>query len=163
MANKKRRGSKQTSNKSNGVKRTVSSHNSLEILAKTAYRERVKVIRQDESLTGQLREGLDYDPIHQKRRIRASVSTMEEVKKRVQHLCPDVPGIYSTDEEWIEINAFPSPAYDYEERFTFSALRCAIWMLDHIRDINRIPLRYITYSGVVKCAEQIVNDDMNHI
>ena len=36
-------------------------------------------------------------------------------------------------------------------------------MLDHIRDINRIPLRYFTYSGVVKCAEQIVNDDMNHI
>ena len=71
--------------------------------------------------------------------------------------------MYYTEEEWIEISAFPSPAYDYEERFTFSALACAIWMLDHIRDINRIPLRYFTYSGVVKCAEQIVNDDMNHI
>lgn len=152
MANKKRRGSKQTSNKSNGVKRTVSSHNSLEILAKTAYRERVKVIRQDESLTGQLREGLDYDPIHQKRRIRASVSTMEEVKKRVQHLCPDVPGIYSTEEEWIEINAFPSPAYDYEERFTFSALACAIWMLDQIRDINRMK----DLEAVLPIADSVV-------
>ena len=35
-------------------------------------------------------------------------------------------------------------------------------IIDEIRKYG-IPLRYFTYSGVVKCAEQIVNDDMNHI
>ena len=103
-----------------------------------SFRERTKCIRHDETLTPELREGLDYDPIRQKRRIRATIATMEEVKKRVQHLCPDVPDIYTTEEEWIEINAFPSPAYDYEERFTISTLASAVWMLDQIRDSNRM-------------------------
>ena len=85
-----------------------------------------------------MREGLDYDPVRQRRRIQATLATMEEVKSKVQDICPDVPDIYSTEEEWIEINAFPSPAYDFEERYTFSALGCAIWILDQIRDMNRI-------------------------
>ena len=136
MAKKKHKQYNQSSSKKNHV--TGSARSRLEAYAKESYRERTKTIRHDETLTPELREGLDYDPIRQKRRIRASVATMDEVKKRVQHICPDVPDIYSTEEEWIEINAFPSPAYDYEERYTFSTLASAIWMLDQIRNENRM-------------------------
>ncbi len=138
MAKKKHNQNKYSSAKkiSNKFKDSVQAR--LEFQAKESYRERTKVIRHDESLTPDLREGLDYDPIRQKRRIRATIATMEEVKKRVQHFFPDVPGIYSTEEEWIEINAFPSPAYDFEEHYTFSALASAIWMLDQIRDVDRM-------------------------
>ena len=128
MAKKKYKQYNQSSAKKNHI--TGSARSRLEAYAKESYRERTKTIRHDETLTPELREGLDYDPIRQKRRIRASVATMDEIKKRVQYLCPDVPDIYSTEEEWIEINAFPSPAYDYEERYTFSTLASAIWLLD---------------------------------
>ena len=137
MAKKKQKQNNHSSKKGSN-KHKDSPRSRLECSARESYRERTKCIRHDETLTPELREGLDYDPIRQKRRIRATIATMEEVKKRVQHLCPDVPDIYSTEEEWIEINAFPSPAYDYEERFTFSALASAIWMLDQIRDSNRM-------------------------
>ena len=65
----------------------------LECSARESYRERTKFIQHDETLTPELREGLDYDPICQKRRIPATITTMAESKKRAQHLCTDVPGV----------------------------------------------------------------------
>ena len=129
MAKKKHNQNKHSSSKKSSNKKGDPFQSKLEFRVRDSYRERTKTIRHDVSLTPDIREGLDYDPIRQKRRIQATIATMEEVKRRVQHLCPDVPDIYSTEEEWIEINAFPSPAYDFEERYTFSALGSAIWIL----------------------------------
>ena len=138
MAKKKRKQNKQSSPAKATPSAISGGNRYMEDYAKAAYRERARVIKHDESLTGDLREGLDYDPVRQRRRIQATLATMEELKSKVQDICPDVPNIYSTEEEWIEINAFPSPAYDFEERYTFSALGCAIWILDQIRDMNRM-------------------------
>lgn len=138
MAKKKHNQNKHSSSKKSSNKKGDPFQSKLEFRVRDSYRERTKTIRHDVSLTPDIREGLDYDPIRQKRRIQATIATMEEVKRRVQHLCPDVPDIYSTEEEWIEINAFPSPAYDFEERYTFSALGSAIWILDQIREANRM-------------------------
>ena len=55
---------------------------------------------------------------------------------------------YSTD--WIQTNALAHKHF------------YIIIIIDEVRKYD-IPLRYFTYSGVVKCTEQIVNDDINHI
>ena len=138
MAKKKRKQNKQSSTAKAVPTASSGGNRYMEVCAKSAYQERARLIKCDETLTGDLREGLDYDPVRRRRRIQATLATMEEVNSRVQSICPDVPDIYYTEEEWIEINAFPSPAYDFEERYTFSALGCAIWILDQIRDTNKI-------------------------
>ena len=83
MAKKKQKQNNHSSKKSSN-KHKDSPRSRLECSARESYRERTKCIRHDETLTPELREGLDYDPIRQKRRIRATIATMEEVKKRVQ-------------------------------------------------------------------------------
>lgn len=151
MAKKKRKQHKQPSTVTAVPSATSEGLKSIQSYAQAAYRERARVIKSDSTLTGDLKDGLDYDQIRQKRRIQASLATMDEVKSRVQKLCPDVPGIYSTEEEWIEINAFPSPAYDFEEHYTFSALGCAIWLLDQIRDQDRMK----ELESVLRLAEDL--------
>lgn len=83
-------------------------------------------------------DGLDYDAAHQKRRIQAIIRMLQSVKDQANGICDDIPGIFSIDEEWADINTFPIPAYDFEERFSYSIVAVAIWMLDQIKEANRI-------------------------
>ena len=71
-------------------------------------------------------DGLDYDAAHQKRRIQAIIRMLQSVKDQVKGICDDVPGIFTVDEEWADINTFPIPAYDFEERFSYSIVAVAI-------------------------------------
>ena len=80
MAKKKQKQNNHSSKKSSN-KHKDSPRSRLEFSARESYRERTKCIRHDETLTPELREGLDYDPIRQKRRIRATIATMEEERK----------------------------------------------------------------------------------
>ena len=95
------------------------------------YTRKVRASRPDDP---RFQDGLDYDEIRVKRRISATVALLDEAKEKLYDLCPDIPDIFSFEEDWYEQNLLPIPAYDYNERFSHSAMAAAIWILDHLRD-----------------------------
>lgn len=97
-------------------------------------REYSKKIRASARDDLRFQDGLDYDEIRVKRRVSATVALLDEAKEKLYDLCPDVPELFSFEEDWYEQNLLPIPAYDYNERFSHSAMAAAIWILDHLRD-----------------------------
>lgn len=95
------------------------------------YARKVRASRPDDP---RFQDGLDYDEIRVKRRISATVALLDEAKEKIYDLCPDIPDIFSFEEDWYEQNLLPIPAYDYNERLSHSAMAAAIWILDHLRD-----------------------------
>ncbi len=110
----------------------------FESQAKKQFKQRLRDLRSGGHIDPEMFEGLDYDSTRQKRRIQAMSAMLEEVKTRVRDVCPEVPFVFDIATEWIEINLYPAAAYDYEERFTFSALGAAIWILDQIKEAGRL-------------------------
>ena len=83
-------------------------------------------------------EGLDYDQVRMKRRIAATVATLGEVEQRMAPICPEFPDTFTIEKDWTIANAIPAPAYDLEEELATTLLGAAIWMLDQIRDNQKI-------------------------
>lgn len=109
-----------------------------EILIKNIFKEQIRSMRARRQEAPEVYDGLDYDSARQKRRIQAIIALLDEVKSRAGNVCPDIPGVLSMDDEWAEINAFPIPAYDYEERYVFAVTAAAIWILDRIREAGQM-------------------------
>ena len=87
------------------------------------YARKVRASRPDDP---RFQDGLDYDEIRVKRRISATVALLDEAKEKIYDLCPDIPDIFSFEEDWYEQNLLPIPAYDYNERLSHSAMAAAI-------------------------------------
>lgn len=81
---------------------------------------------------------MDYDQVRMKRRIAATVATLGEVEQRMAPICPVFPDTFTIEKDWTIANAIPAPAYDLEEELTTTLLGAAIWMLDQIRDNQKI-------------------------
>ena len=100
--------------------------------AKECFKEQIRNAKENENIDKTLFEGLDYDPVRQKRRIQAILNTLEIVKSLVGEYQIENPGVFSIEAEWIDINAYPLAGYDLEERYTCSAFAASIWMLDQL-------------------------------
>lgn len=88
--------------------------------------------------SSRLLDGMDFDPIRLKRRINATIDSMDEVYRKVAGICEDVPDLFSVAEEWSNINAMGAPAYDCEEEESTASLGAAIWILDQLRESGHI-------------------------
>lgn len=85
-----------------------------------------------------LRMGMDFDTVRLKRRVAATLATLEELTKQVPDIAEEVPEIFHLAEDWAQLNAIAAPAYDCEEEENTATLGAAIWILDQIREAGRI-------------------------
>lgn len=85
-----------------------------------------------------LRVAMDFDTVRMKRRVSATLATLDEVTKQMSGIPEEVPGLFHLAEDWAEINAVATPGYDWEEEENTATLGAAIWMLDQIREAGRI-------------------------
>ena len=97
-------------------------------------REYSKKIRSSRPDDPRFQSGLDYDEIRVKRRVSATVALLDEAREKLYNLCPDIPEIFSFEDDWYEQNLLPIPSYDYNERFSHSAMAASIWILDQLRE-----------------------------
>lgn len=109
----------------------------LESLARKAFKEQVQNQKERRIKQPVVYAGLDYDTMRQKRRISAIRSTVQKVKENVSGICAGFDE-KEIENEWVEINTYPVPAYDYEELYTFSVVGAVIWMLDQIKEADRL-------------------------
>ena len=80
--------------------------------------------------------GMDFDSIRAKRRAKAVVDIMDAAKKLVSEICPDIPGVFSFEEDRLDHNLMPVTAYDYLESKSFVTLACALHALDELRKLG---------------------------
>ena len=85
-----------------------------------------------------LRTGMDFDTVRMKRRVAATLATLDELTKQVPDIAEEVPEIFHLAEDWAQLNAIAAPAYDCEEEENTASLGAAIWILDQIREYGRI-------------------------
>ena len=71
------------------------------------YTRKVRASRPDDP---RFQDGLDYDEIRVKRRISATVALLDEAKEKLYDLCPDIPDIFSFEEDWYDQTLLPIPA-----------------------------------------------------
>ena len=109
-----------------------------EEVVRRTYDLYLREVKRNRPESTRLLESMDYDHARIKRRIAATVGSMEEVRDRVCAFCPDIPGVFTVAECWAEINAIPSSAFDLEEEFKHGTLGAAIWMLDRIKDNGKL-------------------------
>ena len=137
MAKKKRKPDK---NKSK-VSQTHSVKSNYEIsyqdLIRKKFKERIRYVKSKNIPDPEVYDGLDYDASYQKRRMLAITRLLDSVRVQTEGICEDIPEVFSLKEEWADINTFPIPAYDFEERFTYSIVAASIWILDQIKEANR--------------------------
>lgn len=138
MAKKKRKLDKKKQNTHQTHFDNHGAEKRYEDIIRRKFKDSIRNIKSMELPDPEVYDGLDYDAAHQKRRIQAIERMLQSVKDQVNGICNDVPGIFSIDEEWADINTFPIPAYDFEERFSYSIVAVAIWILDQIKEANRI-------------------------
>lgn len=102
------------------------------------YNISAREIRQRIPNQSRLKDGMDFDPIRTKRRVSATVASIDELERQIAGICEDVPEIFSVAEDWARANSIAAPAYDCEEEDTTATLGAAIWILDQIREGDRI-------------------------
>ena len=110
----------------------------LENFAQTIFKNRFSRFQKNGSPIDSVYEGLDFDTIRMKRRISSVIAVAEDVKDKFSEICPDSPNVFSLTEDWVIMNACPVSAFDYIEKYVFTTLGAAIWLLDHIRDSGKI-------------------------
>ena len=133
MAKNKRKTDKK---KHHGHKGTSSKNSPADALlnkAKQSFKEQIGAARLNPNINKTIFEGLDYDPLRQRRRIQAVMGTLDQVKALVGDPQVDNSEVFTVESEWIDINAYPLAGYDLEERYTFSAYAAAIWILDQLK------------------------------
>lgn len=106
--------------------------------AQAVFRDRASRFQKNGSSIDSVYEGLDFDTIRMKRRISSVLAVAEDVQEKFHNICPDSPGTFSLVEDWVIMNACPVSAFDYIEKYVFTTLGAAIWLLDHIRDNGKI-------------------------
>jgi hypothetical protein len=110
----------------------------LRDFANRVFKERAGRFQKKGTAIDSVYEGLDLDAIRIKRRVSSVLSVVEEVKSCCGNICPDIPGRFSLAEDWVLMNTCPVSAFDHIEKYVFSTLGAAIWLLDHIRDTGKL-------------------------
>ena len=106
--------------------------------AKHCFKEQMRTAKENPNIDRTLYEGLDYDPVRQKRRIQAVLATLDKVKSIARDYDELNPELFSVETEWININTYPLAGYDLEERYTCSAFAAAIWILDQLESAGKM-------------------------
>ena len=137
MAKKKKK-----TTKANSQTRKENSHSvsgQRKELVQRVYNYSSKEISRRLPVSGsRLRMGMDFDSVRLKRRVAATLATLEELANQVPDIAEEVPEIFHLAEDWAQLNAIAAPAYDCEEEENTATLGAAIWMLDQIRETGRI-------------------------
>ena len=100
--------------------------------AKQRFQEKWEYIKATIPDGPELAYAKDFDPVRAERRAEAVVNMMDAAKELVLEICPDIPGMFAFEDDWLEHNLMPFAAYDYLERKSFLTLACSIWMLDEL-------------------------------
>lgn len=132
----------------------------LQERARKIFREEFKPAISKSTLSTRLREGLDSDPVRLTRRISALAKCYSIVKERCTDLCPDEPGVFELEEDWIKQNVRPMPAYDCLEAHTHMALAAGIWILDELREYGYIFEASKYYPDLDEVFEKIESPDV---
>ena len=135
MAKKKTTKSKKQAHKENG--HSVSARRK-ELVQQVYHFSSKEISRRLPDSNSRLRLGLDFDTVRMKRRVAATLATLDELTKQVPDITVEVPGIFHLAEDWAQLNAIAAPAYDCEEEENTATLGAAIWILDQIREEGRI-------------------------
>ena len=85
-----------------------------------------------------LLDRLDLDNLRIKRRIAATLATLDELTQQVPDIPTEVPDVFYLAEDWAQINFYAPVPYDRQEEESTATLGAAIWMLDQIREDGRI-------------------------
>lgn len=93
------------------------------------------------------------DPAIVERRTEAILALVDEVREHSKELCPDIPGVFSVDKEWIAWNATPVNRYELEEESLYLSSAVAIWILDYARDNGVMDDLISILSEFVFCGE----------
>ena len=75
--------------------------------AKQCFNEQCNAARANPNIDKTIFEGLDYDPVRQKRRIQAVIGTLDKVKALAGDPSINHPEVFTVESEWININSFP--------------------------------------------------------
>lgn len=110
----------------------------LKVKIKQSFKDQIRSAKSNQNIDKILYEALDYDPIRQKRRMEAIIATLDRVKSVTSEIVSEHPEVFTVESEWIDINAYPLPGYDFEERFTSSAFAATVWMLDQLEAAGKM-------------------------
>lgn len=135
MAKKKH---KQQKRKTNGSALKSGQKTNWEAEARSVFHDKIKRYARDRVEIPDVYEGMDYEPQMLKRRIAAIAASVQDIKERFALICPERPTVFSIEEDWVEVNSYPNPSYDYEEQNAFTLLGAAIWILDQLRELDLI-------------------------
>ena len=86
----------------------------------------------------ELQEAIDFDPIRTKRRINATLATLDVVKQRFSSLLATAPSGFCFEQDWVLSNAVAYIGFDYQEMADHALVGAAIWILDQLRESGRI-------------------------
>ena len=103
----------------------------------TRSAEEAKKMRNDPT-NGLSLDYLDLDPVRIRRRRKAALQYVDQVKQLISDICPEIPGAFYIEEEWAEINALFLPTYDMYEPDELLTYAAALWLLDRIQENGRM-------------------------
>lgn len=81
---------------------------------------------------------LDFDKLRTKRRITATLASYSRLREEVNALCPDIPEVFSLDEDWANVNSTPITSLDIQEERLDLTTGAAIWILDRIKAAGQL-------------------------
>ncbi len=132
MAKKKKNNKKS----STGTKQH-STKPSAESIIREVYRYTQKQVEQRTFKGPEVKASLDLDPIRTQRRTKATECWAKEIEVRILQRFPELEG-FPLMEDWAQSNSQPRPAYDAEEDMTTFSMGIAIWLLDQLRDSDKL-------------------------
>ena len=133
MAKKKKKQHNQ-----NRQTKDTAGYSTYEETVRRIYQLCLREVKKNRPESERIFESMDYDHDRMKRRMEATLWSMEELHQRITSVYPDLPEMPTAAECWAESNAIPSSAYDLEEEFKTGALGAAIWMLDQIKESGKL-------------------------
>lgn len=133
MAKKKHKKPSQKQSVSNSTSLNSTDKSRLDE-ARKLCRSATKYIRNLPTKSRLLGESFDFDEVRSKRRTDAALAIMDAVKTLVAPICPDIPGIYEFEHDWLEQNLMLIPAHDHIELRNHNLLAASLWMLDQLRE-----------------------------
>ena len=110
----------------------------LEQMIRRYFSDSVGKLRTMEERKPGLVTAMDLDSHRSKRRSQAAITYAPRIRELAQDVCPDIPDVFSIEEEWAYVNSLPVASYDMQEEGMSLTLGAAIWMLDRIKENGKI-------------------------
>lgn len=132
----------------------------LESMIKRIFSRSAENLRGVEKEKPGLTLAMDMDPQRCRRRARAAVAYAPKIRELVQDFCPDIPGLFSIEEDWAYINSLPTTSYDLQEEGMSFTVGAAIWMLDRIKESGRIMEAVRLLPGDESILDEVIIPDI---